>query len=375
MTNSEEISTYSNVESHQHQGNQSCLGCIEIRQYTRTRINLILNDLAPDLGTKEINLPTTNIRLPKEIPIYILMLGLHRDPSIYPDPDKFDPERFSADEVAKRYPSLLMKTEILLIILKYLDLKTLCCMSRVNWCFKNLTRDPLLYTPRCKYLQQLDLTASNFDVKDFVKFLDNCGMRLTHLRLRHCSKSVDSFALHKTSEICKKLKELDLSHCRLIDDEKFSYLEKLEDLAIRSMDFSNLLAVSCYSFKDIQKISFCKIVPEIDRAPSRSVVQLTHSPPKHPHISARTVGTADDTEAESLVTGTLKKSGGQYRKGCAPLTRSWQVFKFAPEELGIFATLLLLSLFGFLLPELLSVPRLAGASSLPPAEFNATSPE
>ncbi|XP_071652623.1 uncharacterized protein [Temnothorax longispinosus] len=36
--------------------------------------------------------------------------------------------------------------EILLIILKYLDLKTLCCMSRVNWCFNNLTRDPLLYT-------------------------------------------------------------------------------------------------------------------------------------------------------------------------------------------------------------------------------------
>ncbi|XP_071631385.1 F-box/LRR-repeat protein 4-like [Temnothorax longispinosus] len=143
-----------------------------------------------------------------------------------------------------------LPNEMLLKILNYLDLTTLCRMNCVDKFFNYLTQDPLLYTrlnirrvtekfitrkvfrcftARCKYLKQLDLTESNFNVNNFVYFLDNCGRNLTHLRLYAC-KSVDSHALLKTSEICKKLKELDLSYCRLIDDEGFSHLEKLKSL-------------------------------------------------------------------------------------------------------------------------------------------------
>ncbi|XP_036143274.1 cytochrome P450 6k1 [Monomorium pharaonis] len=53
--------------------------------------------------TKEIVLPTMNIHVPKGTLITIPVLGLHRDPSIYLNPDKFDPERFNADEVKKRH--------------------------------------------------------------------------------------------------------------------------------------------------------------------------------------------------------------------------------------------------------------------------------
>ncbi|XP_071642203.1 F-box/LRR-repeat protein 4-like [Temnothorax longispinosus] len=143
-----------------------------------------------------------------------------------------------------------LPNEILLIILKYLDLTTLCRMNQVNRRFNDLTRDPKLYTrlnmrrvtdklitrnvfrcftTRCEYLQQLDLTESNFDVNDFLNFLDNCGRNLTHLRLSECRSNLNP-ALLKTSEICKNLKELDLSYCRFIDDEGFSYLENLEGL-------------------------------------------------------------------------------------------------------------------------------------------------
>ncbi|XP_071576390.1 probable cytochrome P450 6a14 [Temnothorax nylanderi] len=54
--------------------------------------------------TKDLDLPTTNIHLPEGTLITIPVLGLHRDPSIYPDPDKFDPERFDGDKIATRHP-------------------------------------------------------------------------------------------------------------------------------------------------------------------------------------------------------------------------------------------------------------------------------
>ncbi|KYM82572.1 hypothetical protein ALC53_07063 [Atta colombica] len=45
------------------------------------------------------------------------------------------------------------------------------------------------------------------------------------------------------------------------------------------------------------------------------------------HVSARTVGTADDTETKSFVPRTLEKSSGQYRKRCTAFTWSWQSTK------------------------------------------------
>ncbi|KYM85663.1 putative cytochrome P450 6a20 [Atta colombica] len=53
--------------------------------------------------TKEITLPTTNIHVPEGTLITIPVLGLHRDPSLFPNPDKFDPERFNADKIEERH--------------------------------------------------------------------------------------------------------------------------------------------------------------------------------------------------------------------------------------------------------------------------------
>ncbi|XP_024868959.1 F-box/LRR-repeat protein 2-like [Temnothorax curvispinosus] len=144
-----------------------------------------------------------------------------------------------------------LPNEILLKIFKYLDVVTLCRMNEVNnKRFDTLTRDSLLYTrlnmryirsgkymcklfcyftSRCKYLQQLDLTECNFDVNDFVNFLDNCGSRLTHLRLRGYGSIKLNPVLLKTSETCKNLKELDLFQS-CINDEGFLYLEGLNNL-------------------------------------------------------------------------------------------------------------------------------------------------
>lgn len=54
--------------------------------------------------TKELDLPTINIHVSEGTLITIPVFGLHRDPSLYPYPDKFDPERFNADKIAARHP-------------------------------------------------------------------------------------------------------------------------------------------------------------------------------------------------------------------------------------------------------------------------------
>ena len=53
---------------------------------------------------KDIDLPTTNLHVDKGVDIVISVLGIHRDPEIYLDPDKFDPERFNEENIASRHP-------------------------------------------------------------------------------------------------------------------------------------------------------------------------------------------------------------------------------------------------------------------------------
>ncbi|KAJ9600642.1 hypothetical protein L9F63_026222 [Diploptera punctata] len=46
---------------------------------------------------QEYQLPGTDVVLEKNTPVFISLLGLHRDPNYFPEPDRYDPERFSED--------------------------------------------------------------------------------------------------------------------------------------------------------------------------------------------------------------------------------------------------------------------------------------
>ncbi|XP_069672099.1 probable cytochrome P450 6a14 [Periplaneta americana] len=53
--------------------------------------------------TKTYHIPGTDVVLNKGDPTVIPVLGLHHDPKYYPNPERFDPERFSEEEKAKRH--------------------------------------------------------------------------------------------------------------------------------------------------------------------------------------------------------------------------------------------------------------------------------
>ncbi|XP_006567054.1 F-box/LRR-repeat protein 4 isoform X2 [Apis mellifera] len=165
----------------------------------------------------------------------------------------------------------ILPDETVLKILKNLDLRSLCCLCRVNKHFNNIARDALLYTslnlkpywycldtaalnslaPRCHYLQQLDLSwCGNYNMikyQDFIYFLRISGTVLTHLRL-NCCQFVNDPIILEISKICKNLKELCLCNCMGITNEGFSKLENLKylerlDLYRTSIETSTLCSI------------------------------------------------------------------------------------------------------------------------------------
>lgn len=58
--------------------------------------------------TKQYKIPGTNVVLDKQSRVFISVHAIHRDPKYYPNPDKFDPERFTPEEKAKRHPMTYM---------------------------------------------------------------------------------------------------------------------------------------------------------------------------------------------------------------------------------------------------------------------------
>nr|XP_022920448.1 cytochrome P450 6a2-like [Onthophagus taurus] len=54
--------------------------------------------------TNEYEVPEMNVRLEKNSKVFISVLGIHKDPDFYPNPEVFDPERFNDENKAKRHP-------------------------------------------------------------------------------------------------------------------------------------------------------------------------------------------------------------------------------------------------------------------------------
>lgn len=51
--------------------------------------------------SENYKIPDSDLILEKGTPVYISVLGMHFDPNYFPNPETFDPERFSAENLPK----------------------------------------------------------------------------------------------------------------------------------------------------------------------------------------------------------------------------------------------------------------------------------
>nr|XP_033326765.1 cytochrome P450 6B1-like [Megalopta genalis] len=56
------------------------------------------------ITTSDYTFETLNFTIPKSTEVWIPILMIHRNPVVYPDPTKFDPERFTKEAIAARHP-------------------------------------------------------------------------------------------------------------------------------------------------------------------------------------------------------------------------------------------------------------------------------
>lgn len=66
------------------------------------RLHPPINVLAK-VCSEDYKIPNTSLTLPKGTPVNVSVLGLHMDEKYFPNPAKFDPERFSEEAVAARH--------------------------------------------------------------------------------------------------------------------------------------------------------------------------------------------------------------------------------------------------------------------------------
>lgn len=162
----------------------------------------------------------------------------------------------------------LLPEELIMYILRKLDIRSLCRLAHTCKLLQAHTSDPILYmnlnlqncwwlvknatleclAPRCSLLQCLDLSWCGpygaVDTETFMEFIHACGHQLMVLRLNNCH-FIDNYCLYMIANVCPNLHELSMANCTKVDHLGFGELKKARalsrlDLARTRIDFHTL---------------------------------------------------------------------------------------------------------------------------------------
>ncbi|XP_063603354.1 F-box/LRR-repeat protein 4-like [Penaeus indicus] len=162
----------------------------------------------------------------------------------------------------------MLPEELIIHILKELDIRSLCRLAHTCKLLQKYTSDPFLYirlnlkncwwlvsnatleclSSRCLLLQSLDLSwcgpYNALDTETFMEFIHTCGRQLTILRLNNCH-FIDNYCLYMIANVCLSLEELSMANCSKVDHLGFGELKKARclsrlDLSRTRIDFHTL---------------------------------------------------------------------------------------------------------------------------------------
>nr|XP_045611770.1 F-box/LRR-repeat protein 4-like isoform X1 [Procambarus clarkii]XP_045611771.1 F-box/LRR-repeat protein 4-like isoform X1 [Procambarus clarkii]XP_045611772.1 F-box/LRR-repeat protein 4-like isoform X1 [Procambarus clarkii] len=162
----------------------------------------------------------------------------------------------------------LLPEELILYILRQVDIRSLCRLSHTCKLLQKYASEPCLYmrlnlkncwwlvknstleclSSRCSLLQALDLSwcgpYNALDTETFMEFIHTCGRQLTILRLNNCH-FIDNYCLYMIANVCLYLEELSMANCSKVDHLGFGELKKAWalsrlDLSRTRIDFHTL---------------------------------------------------------------------------------------------------------------------------------------
>ncbi|XP_071548734.1 F-box/LRR-repeat protein 4 [Panulirus ornatus] len=162
----------------------------------------------------------------------------------------------------------LLPEELIMYILRQLDVRSLCRLANTCKLLLKYASDPFLYmrlnlknywwlvnnstleclSSRCSLLQSLDLSwcgpYNAVDTETFMEFIHTCGRQLTTLRLNNCH-FIDNYCLYMIANVCLNLEELSMANCSKVDHLGFGELKKAHalsrlDLSRTRIDFLTL---------------------------------------------------------------------------------------------------------------------------------------
>lgn len=89
------------------------------------------------IAKNDYPIPGSDHVIEKGMWIKIPLLGIHHDPEYYPDPENFDPDRFSNENIKNRHPMTWLPFGNITFFL-YLCINSIICFYHINVKVKDL---------------------------------------------------------------------------------------------------------------------------------------------------------------------------------------------------------------------------------------------